>query len=31
MKRALIGTGIGLAPYLVQLATAGPGTVVARA
>lgn len=27
IKRAVIGTGIGLAPYLVHLATAGPGTV----
>src|SRR4051794_34780956 len=26
LKRALIGTGIGLAPYLVQLVTAGPAT-----
>jgi hypothetical protein len=28
VKRALIGTAIGLAPYLVHLATAGPGNVV---
>jgi hypothetical protein len=28
VKRALLGTAIGLAPYVVQLATAGPGTVV---
>jgi hypothetical protein len=27
VKRAVIGTGIGLAPYLVHLATAGPATV----
>jgi len=27
IKRAVIGTGIGLAPYLVHLATAGPATV----
>jgi hypothetical protein len=27
VKRALLGVGIGLAPYLVQLATAGPGHV----
>jgi hypothetical protein len=27
IRRALIGTGIGLAPYLVQLATAGVGNV----
>jgi hypothetical protein len=27
LRRALIGTGIGLAPYLVQLATAGVGNV----
>jgi hypothetical protein len=26
LKRALIGTGIGVAPYLIQLITAGPGT-----
>jgi hypothetical protein len=28
VKRALIGLAIGLAPYLVHLATAGPGNVV---
>ncbi len=28
VRRALTGLAIGLAPYLVQLATAGPGTVV---
>ena len=27
VRRALIGTGIGLAPYLVHVATAGPTTV----
>ncbi len=28
MKQALLGAAIGLAPYVVHLATAGPGTVV---
>jgi hypothetical protein len=27
VTRALLGTGVGLSPYLVQLATAGPGVV----